>query len=68
MSTNDDNYDLIVIGAGMAGNAAANKCAQSGWRVAIVDELPCGGTCALRVVTRRRSCGAVPRSSTAPAS
>ena len=47
---NDDNanYDLIVIGAGMAGNAAANKCASSGWRVAIVDELPYGGTCALR--------------------
>lgn len=41
-------YDLIVIGAGMAGNAAANKCASSGWRVAIVDELPYGGTCALR--------------------
>ena len=42
------SYDLIVIGAGMAGNAAANKCASSGWRVAIVDELPYGGTCALR--------------------
>jgi glutathione reductase (NADPH) len=42
------NFDLIVIGAGMAGNAAANKCASAGWRVAIVDELPYGGTCALR--------------------
>lgn len=41
-------YDLIVIGAGMAGNAAANKCAAQGWRVAIVDALPYGGTCALR--------------------
>ncbi len=41
-------YDLIVIGAGMAGAAAANKCASAGWRVAIVDELPYGGTCALR--------------------
>jgi glutathione reductase (NADPH) len=41
-------YDLIVIGAGMAGAAAANKCASEGWRVAIVDELPYGGTCALR--------------------
>jgi len=40
--------DLVVIGAGMAGIAAANKCAASGWRVAIVDELPYGGTCALR--------------------
>lgn len=43
-----DAYDLIVIGAGMAGAAAANKCASQGWRVAIVDELPYGGTCALR--------------------
>jgi glutathione reductase (NADPH) len=43
-----DTYDLIVIGAGMAGAAAANKCASEGWRVAIVDELPYGGTCALR--------------------
>jgi glutathione reductase (NADPH) len=43
-----DAYDLIVIGAGMAGVAAANKCASEGWEVAIVDELPYGGTCALR--------------------
>lgn len=43
-----NTYDLIVIGAGMAGAAAANKCASEGWRVAIVDELPYGGTCALR--------------------
>lgn len=43
-----DTYDLIVVGAGMAGVAAANKCASAGWRVAIVDELPYGGTCALR--------------------
>jgi glutathione reductase (NADPH) len=41
-------YDLIVIGAGMAGVAAANKCAAQGWSVAIVDALPYGGTCALR--------------------
>jgi glutathione reductase (NADPH) len=39
---------LIVIGAGMAGVSAANKCAAAGWRVAIVDALPYGGTCALR--------------------
>lgn len=41
-------FDLIVIGAGMAGVAAANKCGAAGWRVAIVDALPYGGTCALR--------------------
>jgi len=44
----NESYDLIVIGAGMAGVAAATKCATDGWRVAIVDSLPYGGTCALR--------------------
>lgn len=43
-----ESYDLIVIGAGMAGVTAAEKCAAAGWRVAIVDALPYGGTCALR--------------------
>jgi glutathione reductase (NADPH) len=43
-----DKYDLLVIGAGMAGIAAATKCSSQGWRVAIVDALPYGGTCALR--------------------
>ena len=43
-----ETYDLIVIGAGMAGLASASKAAAEGWRVAIVDELPYGGTCALR--------------------
>ncbi|MGB3761663.1 MAG: NAD(P)/FAD-dependent oxidoreductase [Ornithinimicrobium sp.] len=42
------HHDLIVIGAGMAGVAAATKCAAQGWQVAIVDSLPYGGTCALR--------------------
>ncbi|WP_010540012.1 dihydrolipoyl dehydrogenase family protein [Dietzia alimentaria] len=41
-------YDLIVIGAGVAGTAAATQCAAQGWRVAIVDSLPYGGTCPLR--------------------
>ncbi len=43
-----NHFDLIVIGAGMAGIAAANKCAAQGWDVAVVDALPYGGTCALR--------------------
>ncbi|WP_024476459.1 dihydrolipoyl dehydrogenase family protein [Arthrobacter sp. CAL618] len=42
------DVDLLVIGAGMAGIAAATKCASNGWNVAIVDSLPYGGTCALR--------------------
>ena len=30
------DYDLIVIGAGMAGVTAAHKCASVGWKVAIL--------------------------------
>lgn len=41
-------FDLIVVGTGGAGTAAALRCAQARWRVAIVDERPYGGTCALR--------------------
>lgn len=41
-------FDLIVLGVGMAAVSAANKCADAGWSVAVVDELPYGGTCALR--------------------
>ncbi|RDY67603.1 NAD(P)/FAD-dependent oxidoreductase, partial [Halobacillus trueperi] len=41
-------YDLIVIGTGSAGSVAAVKCNEAGWNVAIVDEKPYGGTCALR--------------------
>ncbi len=38
----NQKFDLIVIGAGMAGVTAARKCSSQGWRVAIVDELPYG--------------------------
>ncbi len=41
-------FDLIVIGTGAGGSAAAYECKSKGWRVAVVDELPYGGTCALR--------------------
>ncbi len=42
------SFDLIILGVGMAAISAANKCAADGWSVAVVDELPYGGTCALR--------------------
>lgn len=42
------DFDLIVIGTGTAGSTAATACAKEGWRVAIVDSLPYGGTCVLR--------------------
>jgi glutathione reductase (NADPH) len=41
-------YDLIVIGTGTAAAVAAHRCRAAGWRVAVIDHLPYGGTCALR--------------------
>ncbi|WP_103028583.1 dihydrolipoyl dehydrogenase family protein [Salinibacter altiplanensis] len=44
----DTTYDLVVIGTGSGGAPAAFRCAADGWSVAIVDERPYGGTCAVR--------------------
>ena len=41
-------FDLVVIGTGSAGGTVASLCRTAGWRVAIVDSRPLGGTCALR--------------------
>jgi glutathione reductase (NADPH) len=41
-------FDLIVIGTGTAATTAAMRCRDAGWRVAVVDHRPFGGTCALR--------------------
>lgn len=43
----DRHYDLVVIGTGTA-SGAASRCREAGWRVAVVDSRPVGGTCALR--------------------
>ncbi len=42
------HFDLIVIGAGTGGTGVARMTAAAGWKVAVVDHLPYGGTCALR--------------------
>lgn len=42
------DFDLIVIGAGTGGNGVARMTAAAGWKVASIDSLPYGGTCALR--------------------
>lgn len=42
------HFDLIVIGAGTGGIGVARMTAAAGWKVAVVDHLPYGGTCALR--------------------
>ncbi|HEX7062424.1 MAG TPA: NAD(P)/FAD-dependent oxidoreductase [Woeseiaceae bacterium] len=43
-----DPYDLVVIGTGVAATAAATRVRTAGWSVAVVDDRPFGGTCALR--------------------
>ncbi len=43
-----DAYDLIVIGAGNAGQEAASVARAAGWSVAIVEAREVGGTCPLR--------------------
>ena len=43
-----ERFDLIVIGTGSGGSAPAYRCREAGWRVAVLDDLPYGGTCALR--------------------
>ncbi len=43
-----EKYDLVIIGAGTGGVGVARPSAKAGWKVAIVDELPYGGTCMLR--------------------
>jgi glutathione reductase (NADPH) len=46
----DENhvFDLIVIGTGTAASTTAHECSSAGWKVAIIDSLSFGGTCALR--------------------
>jgi glutathione reductase (NADPH) len=43
----DRHYDLVVVGTGVT-SAAASRCREAGWAVAVVDSRPFGGTCALR--------------------
>jgi glutathione reductase (NADPH) len=43
-----EDFDVIVIGSGSAATAAAFGCRRAGWRVAVIDSRPFGGTCALR--------------------
>jgi glutathione reductase (NADPH) len=48
MSKADRVYDLIVIGTGVAASTAAWECHSAGWKIAIIDSRPFGGTCNLR--------------------
>lgn len=41
-------FDLVVIGTGTAAAAAAHPCRSAGWKVAVIDSRPFGGTCSQR--------------------
>ena len=41
-------HDLVIIGTGTAAMVAAMRVRNAGWNVAVIDEKPFGGTCALR--------------------
>ena len=42
------SFDLVAIGTGSAAATVASHCRTAGWKVAIIDSRPFGGTCALR--------------------
>ena len=42
------SFDLAVVGTGTAATVAALRVQAEGWRVAVIDWRPYGGTCALR--------------------
>lgn len=43
-----DAFDLLVVGTGTAATVAAARVRAAGWRVAVIDHRPFGGTCPLR--------------------
>jgi glutathione reductase (NADPH) len=46
--SDDQRYDLVVIGTGTAAQVVSSRVRAAGWSVAVIDHLPFGGTCALR--------------------
>ena len=44
----NDTFDLIILGTGPAASRVADKCAEAGWKLAIIENRAFGGTCALR--------------------
>ncbi|MBI1774462.1 MAG: NAD(P)/FAD-dependent oxidoreductase [Proteobacteria bacterium] len=41
-------YDLVIVGSGTAAQVASARIRAAGWKVAVIDHRPFGGTCALR--------------------
>ncbi len=43
-----ENFDMVIIGSGSAASTAAFEAAREKLKVAVIDQKPIGGTCALR--------------------
>lgn len=43
-----EQFDLVVVGSGTAAQTAIAAMRKTGWRIAVIDHRPLGGTCALR--------------------
>jgi glutathione reductase (NADPH) len=48
MQGTTNKFNLIVIGTGVAASTVAWKSHSAGWKTAVIDSRPFGGTCALR--------------------
>ena len=48
MEQSANKFNLIVIGTGVAVSTVAWECHSAGWKTAVIDSRPFGGTCALR--------------------
>lgn len=48
MNNTTNSYKLVVIGTGVAASTVVWKCHSAGWKTAVIDSRPFGGTCALR--------------------
>ena len=46
-------YDLVAIGTGTGASGAAEICRKAGWKVAVVDNLPFGGSSEANVCSSR---------------
>jgi len=48
MNNTTNSFKLVVIGTGVAASTVVWKCHSAGWKTAVIDSRPFGGTCALR--------------------
>ena len=60
------SFDFVVIGAGTAGEAAANKARELGATVAIVDSAGSAAVARMSAASRRRPCSTRPRARQEP--